>query len=122
MSAGSKAFGHLGSGRRFRLCGRPLRFDDRAKGSDTVRHIERAEAVDSCIRIGRMGGVQLVAISNPGRFTPVFELLHEFQVVIGWLGFRPSILLCAAIVGLFPLALVSRGVDRTARVNTFSVP
>ena len=55
---------------------------DRAKSSDAVRHDHCAEAVDSRIRIGRVGGVELVAISNPGRFTSVFELLHESQVVI----------------------------------------
>src|SRR5262249_934076 len=55
---------------------------DRAKSSDTVRHNQRADAVDSRIRIGRVGGIELVAISNPSWFTPVFELLHEFQVVI----------------------------------------
>ena len=31
---------------------------------------------------GRLGCVELVAISNPGRLTAVFELLHESQVVI----------------------------------------
>ena len=55
---------------------------DRAKSSDTVRHNHRADAVDSCIRIGRVGGVELVAISNPGRLTPVLQLLHESEVVV----------------------------------------
>src|SRR5215467_13148363 len=39
-------------------------------------------AVDSRIRIGGVGSIELVAISNPSRFTAVFELLHELQVVI----------------------------------------
>ena len=55
---------------------------DRAKSSDTVCHNHRADAVDSRIRIGRLGGIELVAVSNPGRLTQVFELLHEFEVVI----------------------------------------
>ena len=55
---------------------------DRAKGSDAVRHNQRTNAVDSRIRIGRVGSVELVAIPNPGRLTALFELLHEFEVVI----------------------------------------
>src|SRR5215469_3623902 len=57
---------------------------DRAKSSDTVRYTECAEAVDSCIRIGRVGCVELIAISDPDRFTPVLELLHESEIVIAW--------------------------------------
>src|SRR5262245_51592487 len=47
---------------------------DRAESSDTVRHNQRANAIDSRIRIGRVRGIELVAISNPGRLTAVFEL------------------------------------------------
>src|SRR5215468_9691491 len=55
---------------------------DRAKSSDTVRHNQRADAVDSRICIGRIGRIELVAISNPDGFTSVLELLHESEVVI----------------------------------------
>src|SRR4029077_1977822 len=55
---------------------------DGAKCSDTVCHNHRADAVDSRVRIRRVGGVKLAAVSNPGRLTAVFELLHESQVVI----------------------------------------
>jgi hypothetical protein len=58
------------------------RMGRRAKSSDTVRHNQRANSVDSCIRIGSVGCVELVAIANPGRFTPVLQLLHEFEIVI----------------------------------------
>src|SRR5262249_46382829 len=55
---------------------------DRAESSDTVRHNQRANAIDSRIRIGRVRAIELVAISNPSRLTAVFELLHESEVVI----------------------------------------
>src|SRR5215471_15386727 len=55
---------------------------DRAKSSDTIGHTQGAEAVDSCIGIGRIGCVKLVAISNPGWCTPVLQLLHELEIVI----------------------------------------
>src|SRR5262249_30042881 len=55
---------------------------DRAKSSDTVRHDQRADAVDSCISIGRVRCVELVAISNPGRCAPFLQLLHKFEVVV----------------------------------------
>src|SRR5262249_17979039 len=55
---------------------------DRAEGPDTVGHNQRANAVDSRISIGRIGRVELVAVSNPGGLTAVFELLHEFEVVV----------------------------------------
>ena len=46
---------------------------DRAERADTVRHNQSTKAVDSRIRIGRVGRVELVTISNPGRITQVFE-------------------------------------------------
>ena len=55
---------------------------DCADGAAPVRHNQGTKAVDSRIRIGRVGRVEFVAISNPGRFTPVLELLHEFEIVI----------------------------------------
>jgi hypothetical protein len=55
---------------------------DRAERADTVRHNQGTKAVDSRIRIGRVGRVEFVAISNPGRFTAVLELLHELEIVI----------------------------------------
>src|SRR5262249_47042971 len=55
---------------------------DGAESSDTVCHSQCADALDSCIRISRVGRVKLVTISNPGRFTPILQLLHEFEVVI----------------------------------------
>src|SRR5215469_14237130 len=55
---------------------------DRTESSDTMRNHHRADAVDSRISIRRVGGVEFVAISDPGRLAKVFELLHEFKVVI----------------------------------------
>jgi hypothetical protein len=55
---------------------------DGAKSSDTVCHNHRADAVYSRVSIRRVGGVKIVAVSNPGRLTAVFKLLHESQVVI----------------------------------------
>src|SRR5262245_54229088 len=55
---------------------------DRAEGSDTVRHNQRTDAIDSCIRIGRVGCIELVTISNPRWFAPVLQLLHEFEIVV----------------------------------------
>ena len=47
-----------------------------------MRHDQGAQAVDSRIGIGRVGGVELVAISDPGRIAQLFELVHQFQVVV----------------------------------------
>src|SRR5215475_3547971 len=55
---------------------------DRAQSSDTVRHTHRTDAVNSCIRISRVGRIELIAVSNPRRFTAVFQLLHEFEVIV----------------------------------------
>ena len=55
---------------------------DRAKSSDTVCDNHRADPIDSRIRIRRVGGVELIAISNPGRLTSVFQLLHQTKIVI----------------------------------------
>src|SRR5262249_40547014 len=55
---------------------------DRAESAHTVRYNQGAKAVDSRIGIGRVGRIEFVAISNPGRFTPVLQLLHKFEIVI----------------------------------------
>src|SRR5262249_142546 len=55
---------------------------DRAERADAVGHQKRAQAVEPCIAVRRIGRVQLAARADPLQRATVLELLQQFEVVV----------------------------------------